>query len=122
MSGFQRQDGDWTRFRGLPDLEELDLHFSERERGPRTTSYSEAMANVYELVLSGLEAAYRGGSTKYLLITHGHSTSRPGQTTARSQVRRLMRSSDATPYIVRKNCIQHCSVFVAAIRQQPSLE
>ncbi len=38
------------------------------------------------------------------------------QTTARSVIRGLMRSKAATPYIVRNQCIQHHSCFVAAIR------
>src|ERR1035437_9916430 len=50
------------------------------------------------------------------MFLHGWSTSRPGNTTSRSQVRKLMQSKESTPYIVRRDCIQHDTVFVAAIR------
>jgi len=111
---FRRDQGDWVRFRNFPNNEELDLHFSQF--GFRETSYCEAMDETYRLVLDRLRKASEGGKTMFLLVTHGCSTSRPGKTTSRSQVRKLMRSPDATPYIVRKECIEHRSVFVAAIR------
>ena len=33
-----------------------------------------------------------------------------------------MRSPEATPYIIRRECIQHDSVFVAAIKSAKELE
>jgi len=114
MSVFKRESGDWVQFRELPDLEECDLHFSQD--GPRTMSFQDNMEATYNLVLRRLQSAHENGNTKYLLIRHGESTSRRGNTTSRSQVRKLMRSSDATPYIIRKDCIQHPSVFLANIK------
>jgi hypothetical protein len=73
------------------------------------------MCEVEETVLKSLQRAYERGRP-YLMFTHGGSTSRPGKTTARSVVRRVMRSKEATPYIQRSECIQHPTVFVAKIR------
>ena len=77
------------------------------------------MGEVYETALDALVKAYEDG-VEYVLFTHGYSTSRPGQTTARSTVRALMRSKEATQYIIRRDCIQNNAVFVAAIRPNPS--
>jgi hypothetical protein len=76
------------------------------------------MGNVWERAFEALRGAHEQGA-KYVLFTHGSSTSRLGKTTARSQVRGLMRSKEATPYILRSKCIQHDTVFVAAIRPKP---
>lgn len=110
---FKNESGDWTRYRRLPNLMEVDFHDSER--GRRHVPYYEAMDHVWIRALDAIKTAHEQGQ-QYVLFTHGWSTSRPGKTTARSQVRSLMRSRDATPYIIRKESVQHDSVFVAAIR------
>ena len=121
-ASLQRTDtGNWTEFRSLPLSIEVDFHFSDygwREYGPREVSFSEYMANVEALALDSLKKAYER-ALRYIIFTHGHSTSRPGRQSARSQVRAAMRSKEATPYILRRNSIQHYSVFVAAIRENP---
>ena len=78
------------------------------------------MEAVREKALDALEKAYRAGLA-YVIFRHGSSTSRLGTTTARSQVRGLMRSKDATPFIIRSQCTQHYSVFVAVIRPNPDV-
>ena len=78
-------------------------------------AYHERMEQVTERVLHALETAQRNGNP-YVIFTHGASTSRRGAKTSRSQVRRFMRGPAATPFIDRKNCIQHPAVFLAAIR------
>ena len=103
--------GNWTDFRRLPACIEVDFH----RDGPRETSFWDAMAEVSTTVRRSLAKAQELG-LQYVLFTHGSSTSRPFATTARSMVRGFMRSKDATPYIVRRRCIQHYSCFVAAIR------
>lgn len=113
----KEDSGDWTRYRSLPKLIEVDFHNSAY--GRRDVPYSKAMENSRSKALEALVDAYQQGF-QYVLFTHGKSTSRPGRTTARSQIRKLMRSRDATPYILRSECIQHESVFVAAIRHLPS--
>jgi len=75
------------------------------------------MEKVYQDSLRALQRAQDEGYD-YVLFTHGRSTSRRGKTTSRSQVRKLMRSPDATPYVLRSESIQHPSVFVAAIKPQ----
>jgi hypothetical protein len=115
---FKKGSGSWTQYRQLPSLIEIDFHHSGYE--PREMPYEEAMGNVWHDALEALRTAYQQGK-RYVLFTHGSSTSRPGKTTARSQVRGLMRSKEATPYICRSECIQHETVFVAAIRPNPNV-
>ncbi len=110
---FKKGSGDWKEYRKLGSFVEVDFHYSER--GRRWVSYDEAMGEVYETALAALKQASEEGIS-YVIFTHGWSTSRPGKTTARSTVRGLMRSQEATPFICRRECIQHDSVFVAAIR------
>lgn len=107
--------GDWTQFRELPDTIEVDFHWSESGREWR--SYEEKMGEVQDTALDALKRAHENG-TRRIIFTHGSSTSRLGKRTARSVVRGLMRSKEATPYIVRRKCYQHDTVFVAAIRSR----
>ncbi len=112
---FKTESGDWTRYRQLPSCMEVDFHWSND--GPREVPYWEAMEQVWRVALESLQKAQKNGS-QYVIFTHDSSTSSPVQPTARSQIRKLMRSPAATPYIIRKKCIQHDSVFVAAIKQK----
>lgn len=112
----KHEKGDWTEYRKLPDLMEIDFH---RSGSWHQASYNESMYAIGDEVLEALKRAQEEGK-KFLLITHGWSTSRNGKTTSRSVVRGLMRSKDATPFIIRSRSIQHESVFVAAIRPKPS--
>jgi hypothetical protein len=116
MPMFQNWPGDWTQFRSMLNLapgDEINLHFGKRDR---STFYEDAMAEITAIVERGLcEARQQGRS--YVMFVHGNSTSRRGQTTARSQVRHFMRSKAATPLIERKHCIEHATVFVARVRQ-----
>src|SRR5262249_39802350 len=114
---FKKGSGNWTQYRQLPNSFEVDFH--DAEHRPRRIPYWEAMDNVWGEAFEALERAYHQG-VRYVIFTHGSSTSRPGRTTARSQIRKLMRSRHATPYIRRSECIQHETVFVAAIRPKPS--
>jgi len=116
---FKRESGSWTQYRKLPSVVEVDFHWSEH--GPRELPYWEAMGQVHQTALESLKAAQESGN-RYVLFRHGWSTSRLGKTTARSEVRSLMRSPEATPYIIRRECIQHDSVFVAAIKLAEGLE
>ena len=111
---FKKGFGDWTQYRKLPNSREVDLHFGQREEG----LFRENMDQNYDLALRELTEAQQQG-VQYVIFLHGSSTSRPGKTTTRSQVRKLMRSPAATPYIRRGECIQHESIFVAAIRPPP---
>jgi hypothetical protein len=116
MPSWKSSNGNWTDFRKKFNLtrdDELDLHLGRRD--PSTMTYWEAMAGIEEFVLAALQSAQNNGRP-HIMFLHGRSTSRPGSTTARSVVRRLMRSSEATPYIERSGCIQHESVFVAKIK------
>jgi len=112
---WRNESGDWTGFRKLPGVVEVDFHRSGEEYDG---NYSDMMAGLADEVLGALRDAQQAG-VKYVLFTHGWSTSVGWKrTTARSVVRGLMRSPEATPYIIRRECIQHDSVFVAAIRSK----
>jgi hypothetical protein len=113
---FQKGSGDWKNYRqqfNLQPDDEVDLHFGRRSRWVR---YDEVMSDVEDTVVAALRSA-QAGDRSYVMFLHGWSTSRNGAMTARSVVRRIMRSKEATPFIERSGCVQHRSVFVAKIRQ-----
>lgn len=113
MATFKQEHGNWLEYRKLSGLVELDFHRADQESD---APYWIKMDNVLGEVLDHLQIAQNQGA-KWLLITHGWRSSLGWKkTTARSQVRKLMRSKEATPYIVRGECIQHQSVFLAAIK------
>jgi hypothetical protein len=112
MALFKHDRRNWVEFRKLPDLDEVDFHWiNEKSSG----NYYENMDDVRKIALYSLLKAQQEGR-QYVLLIHGWFTSRIGKTTSRSQIRGLMKHKDATPYIIRKNCIQHDTVFVAAIK------
>jgi hypothetical protein len=117
MMAMKREQGNWVEYRKRFDLlvdDEVDLHFGRRD--PHVP-YSEVMADVQRRVEESLRKAQANGRF-YLMFVHGSSTSRPGQTTARSVVRSFMRSKEATPFIVKAQSIQHPTVFIAKIRSR----
>jgi hypothetical protein len=119
---FKRERGNWALYRqrfGLSNADEIDLHFGRRDPHEYRW-YDEVMADIEELVRKALRTAQENGRS-YVMFVHGWSTSRPGKMTARSTVRGFMRSKEATPFIVRAACIQHETVFVAKVKQKPSL-
>jgi hypothetical protein len=110
------ENGNWTDYRTrfcLQPQDEVDLHFGRRDA--REQSYDDAMADVERRVIESLRHA-QANRWPYIMFTHGSSTSRLGQRTARSVVRGFMRSTAATPLIDRADSIQHPSVFVAKVR------
>ncbi len=107
-------DGDWTRYRSLPgEVDEVDFHDGLGD--PSESSYDLRMSDVYARARDSLKSAHATGKD-WVLFRHGSSTSRPGKITARSVIRGLMRSKESTPYLNKKESIQHRSVFVARIR------
>jgi len=109
------ENSNWSEFRKLPNHREVDFHWAVVDG----TSFEHwrAMSEVGRVTLRALQEAQRSGAS-YLLLLHGCPMDDGDmQTTARSVIRGLMRSKAATPYIVRNQCIQHHSCFVAAIRQ-----
>lgn len=112
MATFKNENRNWVEYRQLPNINMLDFHNYTPGVGH---DYWESMQSVYERTLSALMRAQQEGKS-YVLITHGHSTSRLGRTTSRSQVRKAMRSKEATPLIIRRECIQDDSVFLAAVK------
>lgn len=114
MAKFKHEGGDWARFKQLPNLATIDFHFGSGAASE--TSYRDRMDGVYNTALEALRNA-QADAKDWVLLTHGRSTSRLGATTARSVIRGLMRSPEATPLIDRSQSIQHDSVFVARIRR-----
>jgi hypothetical protein len=125
MSKFKQGSGSWKQYRALPgEMTEVDFHRCPEDRHPddrdrEWVPYAAKMGQVEHDALEALKDAYERG-VNWVLFTHGWSTSGPFKMTSRSVVRQLMRSKEATPYIRRSMCIQHESVFVAAIRPRPS--
>jgi len=119
VTTFKHESGDWTRYRELPNLIEIDFHRAQEHPAAQTGTapYHERMASVGSDTFQALQAAQVAGKD-WVPFTHGSSTSRRGATTSRSIVRGLMRSREAAPFIVRSQCIQHDSVFLARIRRQ----
>jgi hypothetical protein len=112
----RRERGNWTDYRARFNLskdDEVDLHLGRRD--PRVASYDDVMGDAAERVMDSLRKAQENGRP-HLMFEHGWSTSRPGATLAGSIVRGIMRSKEATPFIVRVQCIRHEAVFVAAIK------
>ncbi len=113
---FEQAGGDWVALlaRLGGGFTSVDFHRSGSEKYPGP--YWERMQEVHDDSLGALRAAH-GSGVPYVVFRHGWSTSVGWKkTTSRSVVRELMRSKEATPYIVRSKCIQHDSVFIAAIR------
>lgn len=102
----------WIKYRELPNIVEVDFHPNE---GEKWLPYWERMEEARNRTIAALRKAQKAGK-QYVLFTHGYSTSHRGKTTSRSQVRGVMRSKEATPFIIRGACVQQDSVFLAAIR------
>jgi hypothetical protein len=117
MYNFKKVKGDWRNWSTRKDCLAVDFHWNVF--GKREKDYGSCMADVYETAKNGLIQA-QSENYNYVLFTHGSSTSRPGQTTARSTVRKLMQSKESTPYIVKKDCLQCETVFIASIRKLKS--
>jgi hypothetical protein len=114
---FKRATGDWTLLQ-RPSCIEVDFYHELNDGRRDWPSYEVMMGEVYRKALAALEVAYAYG-IEHVLYRHGCTNSRMGKTTARSMVRGLMHSRKATPYIVRSQCVQHESGFLAAIRPNP---
>lgn len=108
---FLKGEGDWQKFKGPSYVLEIDLHFGRGEPG----SFDENMGEVENIVISALRDAQDCGF-QYVKFVHGHSTSGPSKTSARSVVRGIMRDKESTPFIIKSQSIQHESVFMAAVR------
>ena len=111
----KKGEGGWGHWGQREDCYSVDFHWNAF--GPRQRDYGSCMGEVYTTALAALKHAQDEGY-KYVLFTHGSSTSRPGQTTARSMIRGLMRSKESTPYVVKKDCVQYETVFVAACKKK----
>jgi hypothetical protein len=92
----------------------VDFHPSSY-RGDGWVPYHERESVWYSQVERGLKIAQAEGYG-WVEFTHGCSTSGPFKKTARSVVRGFMRSPAATPYIIRQDCVQCESRYVARIR------
>lgn len=75
--------GNWVQYRQLENVVEVDFHYSPEES---MGCYELNMLSVWNRSLCALKEAQENGN-RFVLFTHGWSTSRIGKTTARSQVR-----------------------------------
>lgn len=116
----------WTDFRNFEGrILEVDYHIGSADlpddMGQQHYWYK--VGAWHELSWQTLEKAQREGYD-WVLFRHGHSTSRPGSTTARSVVRGILRDKASTPYILRSRSYQKSSVYMAKVRpaQAPETE
>jgi hypothetical protein len=113
---FQYDVWAWPRYKAeykVPESEIVDFHDGK----DLSLAYYEQVEIWKKRVMDALKSAQAEGKEK-LCFTHGSSTSRQGQTTARSVVRTLMRSKITTPYVKKSESIQNESFFVAVIREK----
>ena len=116
--GFISADSNWVEYRKLPNCIEVDFHWWS-DTGRREIPYWEAMEQVEQAAFEAIEQAWQRG-LDFVLMTHGSSTSRIGQTTARSTIRGLMRSKRVSPFVVKSRSIQDNACFIVALRPNPS--
>ena len=114
---FQIGDGDGREWKKHPQTLVVDYH----DGTDHGMAYWEHLIDFHNRTMKALKKAQKEGM-EYVLFTHGSSTSRQGFQTARSEVRKIMRGKKGTPYIIRKNCIDYGSSFLAAIRPAPKPE
>ena len=111
---FNTGSGDGREWKKHPNTLVIDYH-DDSDHG---MAYWEHLEDWHKRTMDALKKAQQDGS-EYILFTHGSSTSRQGNQTARSVVRKIMRGKKGTPYILRKKCIDYYSSFLAAIRPLP---
>jgi hypothetical protein len=108
---FQEFTDDWKMLREFQPSIEIDFH----DEKDREVDYSVAMDRTRDKALKALQCAHQIGLS-FVLLKHGWSTSRRGKTTKRSTIRKLMRDKTSTPYLSRRECRQHKSAFLAALK------
>jgi len=77
------------------------------------------MTRLREVSLEELRRAQED-NLNFLIIRHGKAPNKRGQVSIGSQIRTLIRSHAAGPYIFRSKCMQYESAFVVAIRPKKS--
>lgn len=70
-SKFKSANNDWTEFRQLPELVEVDFHWANQGK---FHDYRESMDAVYDIAIKSLVKAQKEGKQN-VLFTHGSSTS-----------------------------------------------
>jgi len=110
---FKTGSGDGREWRNHPKTFVEDYHDGPEHGIP----YWEHLIIWHKRTMEALIKAQKEGY-EYILFTHGSSTSWQGNQTARSEVRKIMRGKKGTPFLIRKNCIDYGSSFLAAIRQK----
>jgi len=78
-------------------------------------NYHDTLSRAHQIALDGLKQAQKEGYD-YLLLVHGHGS--PGQTTPASIVRKLIRSKESTPYVIKLRSKKYDDVLLAAIRRK----
>ena len=105
-----QKDFNWGEWQSRTDVKTVDFHWGKQRGG-----FYVWTSEVYDIATEALKTAQAEGM-RYVLFTHGSSTAGPGKTTARSIVRAIIKSKEATPYIIRRNSIQARSSLLVAIR------
>ena len=112
---FKTGFGDGREWKNHPKSSVTDFHYG-KDHG---MEHWELVERWHKETMDALIKAQKEGCD-YILFSHGSSSSRQGWQTARSEVRKIMHGKEGTPFIIRKNCIDYGSSFLAAI--QPKKE
>ena len=108
---FKTGRGDGREWKEIPKTLIIDYH-----DGPDFgLEYWEHLEDFRKRTIEELIKSQKEGY-EYILFTHGSSTSRQGAQTARSEVRKIMKGKEGTPFITRSECIDYFSSFLAAIK------
>lgn len=111
---FIKKSGKPTDLKGKKNIREISVATCGTVSKAAQSRW-ETMNRLWDTAFQALKDAHEDG-LKFLVIKHGKSPNKRGQVSIGSQVRTLVRSHAAGPYILRSKCIQYESAFVVAIR------
>jgi len=90
----------------------IEVDYRGDTNKPDGLAYWQRMDQTFKAALEILKQAHKGGNT-YVMFRRGLSTLRRSADYAPITIRKLMRSKEATRYIIQKNRIQQPSVFLS---------
>jgi hypothetical protein len=98
-------------FSGRAGVLHVDFHRAGTLPG---VGHAAKMRAAYDEALAALRSAYERGLS-WVVFTHGRSTSGRGKISCRSVIRGLLRSPEATPYIVRSRIIANPAITAVPV-------
>lgn len=105
---FQTGVSDWAAYRNIPNVAEVDLQ-------DVLHSSPAGLDAVHDRALIALRQAHANGHP-FVILRHGYTPKSIAAASVSSTVRKLIRSSESTPYVVKHKSVQFPNALVAAIR------